>query len=105
MGKLVGGSELRQEKYPNCLIIINYSIIFVKNLHMSEKSCNFAAVKSCKVHFGLYLIKKYMDMRIQNMNVFQRMLDDKRAIRECIASKGDLKQLAHERNIKFATPV
>ena len=44
-------------------------------------------------------------MRIQNMNVFQRMLDDKRAIRECIASKGDLKQLAHERNIKFATPV
>lgn len=44
-------------------------------------------------------------MDSNHVNIFQRMLDDKRAIRECIANRGNLEQLAHERNIKFATPV
>lgn len=32
-------------------------------------------------------------------------MEDKRAIRRCIQSDGDLKKLAEERGIKFATPV
>lgn len=46
-----------------------------------------------------------MNVDCQQINIFQRMLDDKRAIRNCIATNGDLKQLAHERNIRFSTPV
>lgn len=38
-------------------------------------------------------------------NIFQKILEDKMKIRECINSHGDLKKLADERNIKFATPV
>lgn len=38
-------------------------------------------------------------------NIFQQMLDDKRAIRDCIRNNGNLEQLAHDRNIRFATPV
>lgn len=38
-------------------------------------------------------------------NIFRRILDDKKAIRECIANHGNLKQLANERRIQFATPV
>ena len=34
-----------------------------------------------------------------------KLLEDKRAIRECIQKNGDLKKLAKERDIKFATPV
>lgn len=38
-------------------------------------------------------------------NLFQKILEDKRAIRECIQKNGDLKKVAKERGIKFATPV
>ena len=38
-------------------------------------------------------------------NIFQRILDDKKAIRECIANHGNLKQLADERHIQFAAPL
>lgn len=38
-------------------------------------------------------------------NLFQRMLDDKRAIRHCIQHGGDLKALAKQRGIKFARPI
>ncbi len=41
----------------------------------------------------------------EQKNVFRQMLDDKRAIRQCIQKKGDLKKLAETRGIKFATPV
>lgn len=38
-------------------------------------------------------------------NFFQKIVEDKRAIRECIQTNGDLKKLTKERGIKFATPV
>lgn len=41
----------------------------------------------------------------KNKNVFQQMLDDKRCIRKCIRSNGDLKQLAQKHGFKFATPI
>lgn len=37
-------------------------------------------------------------------SIFQKVLEDKRAIRKCIQEKGDIKKLAKERGIKFATP-
>lgn len=36
---------------------------------------------------------------------FQKILEDKRAIRKCIQEGGDVKKLAKERGIKFATPL
>ena len=41
----------------------------------------------------------------EKSNIFQRMLEDKRAIRRCIQKGEDLKKLAEQRGIKFATPV
>ena len=38
-------------------------------------------------------------------SVFQQILEDKRAIRQCIQSGGDIKKIAQERGIKFATPI
>lgn len=38
-------------------------------------------------------------------NVFQKILEDKRAIRECIRKKGDLKKLEKERGFRFVTPL
>ena len=38
-------------------------------------------------------------------SVFQQVLEDKRAIRHCIQTVGDIKKLAKERGIKFATPL
>lgn len=38
-------------------------------------------------------------------NIFQRMLEDKKAIHECIQKHGDMKKLAKERGIKFAKPL
>ena len=40
----------------------------------------------------------------EQINIFQRMLEDKRAIRQCIQTGGNLKELAKARGIKFATP-
>lgn len=44
-------------------------------------------------------------MDVQHVNIFQQMLDDKRAIRDCIRNNGSLEQLAHERNLRFAAPL
>ena len=38
-------------------------------------------------------------------SVFQQVLEDKRAIRQCIQTGGDIKKLAKERGIKFAMPL
>ena len=38
-------------------------------------------------------------------NIFQRMLEDKRAIRRCIQRGEDLDKLAKQRGIKFVTPL
>jgi hypothetical protein len=38
-------------------------------------------------------------------SIFQRMLEDKAAIRNCIQNGGNLKNLAEERGIKFSTPL
>ena len=34
-----------------------------------------------------------------------KILEDKKEIRKCIQSGGDIKKLAQERGIKFATPL
>lgn len=39
------------------------------------------------------------------VSVFQKILEDKKAIRQCIQAKGDIKKIAKERGIKFATPL
>ncbi|MDE5612205.1 MAG: hypothetical protein K2I90_09355 [Odoribacter sp.] len=41
----------------------------------------------------------------KRLNIFQKIMEDKRAIWECIQTNGDLKQLAKKRDIKFATPI
>ena len=38
------------------------------------------------------------------VSVFQKILEDKR-IRECIQKGGDIKEIARQRGIKFATPL
>ena len=45
------------------------------------------------------------DLKEPSKNVFWRMLEDKRAIRECILKGGDLKKLEKERGIKFTKPL
>lgn len=37
--------------------------------------------------------------------IFQRILEDKMAIRKCVQEKGDIKKIAKERGIKFVTPL
>ena len=37
-------------------------------------------------------------------SIFQQVLEDKRAIRQCIQTGGDIKRVAKGRGIKFATP-
>ncbi len=48
-----------------------------------------------------------MNMKVDKKqpSVFLKMLEDKKAIRKCIHERGDIKKLAKERNIKFATPL
>ena len=43
--------------------------------------------------------------KVKTQSFFQKLVEDKRAIRECIQKNGDLKKLAKERDIKFAMPV
>ena len=38
-------------------------------------------------------------------SIFQQVLEDKRAIRQCIQTGEDIKKLAKERGIKFAMPL
>lgn len=37
--------------------------------------------------------------------IFNKVLEDKRALSKCIQENGDLKKLTNERGIKFSTPV
>ena len=41
----------------------------------------------------------------KRQSFFRKILEDKRAINECIRNGGDLKKLADERGIKFARPI
>jgi len=43
--------------------------------------------------------------KVEAKRFFQKLLENKHAIRKCIQENGDLKKLAKERDIKFATPV
>lgn len=38
-------------------------------------------------------------------NILVKMLEDKKAIQQCIRQGGDLKQVAQKRNVKFVTPL
>ena len=48
-----------------------------------------------------------MDKKVVHKDkfIFQQFLEDKRAIRQCIQTGGDIKQVAKERGIKFAMPL
>ena len=48
-----------------------------------------------------------MDKKVvhKGKSIFQQVLEDKRAIRQCIQTGGDIKKLAKERGIKFAMPL
>lgn len=48
-----------------------------------------------------------MDKKIvhKGKSIFQQVLEDKRAIRQCIQTGGDIKQVAKEHGIKFAMPL
>ena len=48
---------------------------------------------------------KEMNKEKKARSFFTKVLEDKRAINECIRKGGDLKQIANERGIKFATPI
>lgn len=41
----------------------------------------------------------------KNKNVLVKMIEDKKAIQECIRKGGDLEKIAKQRNVKFATPL
>lgn len=38
-------------------------------------------------------------------SVFWKVIEDKKAIRECLQSGGDLEKLAKERGLKFVKPI
>lgn len=44
-------------------------------------------------------------MESKRKSVFLRILEDKRAVSECIRKGGDLEKLAKERGIQFAKPI
>lgn len=44
-------------------------------------------------------------MEQKHKSVFLRLLEDKRAISECMRNGGDLGKLAKERGIQFAKPI
>ena len=41
----------------------------------------------------------------KSKSIFQQVLEDKRAIRQCIQKGEDVKKVAKERGIKFAMPL
>lgn len=41
----------------------------------------------------------------KKITLLEKMLEDKKAIRKCVQSNGDLSKLSKDRGIKFATPV
>lgn len=51
----------------------------------------------------LSLMKKITEHK--NKSIFRRVLEDKQVIRECIQKGGDIKQVAKDLGIKFATPI
>jgi hypothetical protein len=54
----------------------------------------------------LHYIKALEDMeKKKDKNIFIRMLEIKRAIRDCIQNGGDLKQVEKKYGIKFAKPL
>lgn len=56
----------------------------------------------------IFVFENHYNMKTQEkkkLHIFQKIVEDKRAIRECIQTNGDLKKLAKKRGIKFATPV
>ena len=63
-----------------------------------RKSITFA-------HRIKYKLMNQKNVIKEKANIFQRMLEDKRAIRRCIQKGEDLKKLAKQRGIKFATPL
>ncbi len=49
--------------------------------------------------------KKEENKKQEVRDFFNKMMEDKRAINDCIRNGGNLKQLTKTRGIKFATPI
>ena len=67
-----------------------------------EKACK-SKIKALTLCKSLNAMEKNNEHK--RKSVFQRILEDKRAIRQCIQKKEDIKKIAKERGIKFATPL
>lgn len=49
--------------------------------------------------------KKLNAQAVDKVAFFRKVMDDKRAIHQCIRTGGNLNKLAKKRDIKFATPI
>ena len=57
------------------------------------------------MHIKKRIIMDTKTMKPKKQSVFLKMIEDKRAISECIRMGGDLSKLAKERGLKFAKPL
>lgn len=69
--------------------------------------CFFMVIPIIILIFVQIISKHMMEKKIKHKtkSIFQKVLEDKRAIRDCIQKGGDVKQLAKERGIQFVTPL
>ena len=56
------------------------------------------------IYFAKTLVMNRTDKN-NTILIFQKVLEDKRAIRECIQKGGNIEKVAKDRGIKFAKPV
>lgn len=71
---------------------------------LAESIDKLLHIQQIIIYFAKMTFMKSTDKNIRK-NVFQQILEDKRAIRECIQNGGNIEKVAKERGIKFATPL
>ena len=72
----------------------------------------FAKIATTGLHTGITFAAKKRKMKTdtktkkpERKSVFLKLVEDKKAISECIRMGGDLSKLAKERGLKFAKPL
>lgn len=75
------------------------------NKHFTKNDC-LSKIKSylCGT-INQIILRMNKSAESKTKSVFQKILEDKRAIRKCIQNGEDIKKIAKEREIKFATPL
>lgn len=53
----------------------------------------------------MIIVNMKSEKKINVTSFFQKVMEDKKAIRKCIQEGGDLKKTAKELNVKFSTPI